>query len=152
MLATAALIVGLLALAFAAVVASRGALQRRKKWRRVHVGADAASARVGDVLPIGTRGKQVRIAAVDASAGAVEVEPVTPPSAVQRGATAEEQALLLACGFDPKTHDVLPVLAPHCGMQVLKDGERVRFLTEKQVRQRLKPPGVWKRAMREARE
>jgi hypothetical protein len=152
MLATAALIVAIVALSFAAAVAARGALQRRRKWRRVYVGSEVASARVGDVVPLGTRGLAVRIASVDAAAETVEVEPFVPPSAAKRGAPPDERALLLAFGYDPATHDVQPVTSgTHLGMLVLRDGERVRFYTEKQVKARLKQPGAWKRALREAR-
>jgi Flp pilus assembly pilin Flp len=148
----AALIVAIVALAIAAAVASRGALQRRRKWRWAYVGSEVYSARVGDTVSISKLGKCVRIAAVDVAAGAVEVEPVTPPSAAKRGAITDERALLLAFGFDPKTHDVLPVTGgTHRGMQVLRDGERVRFFTEKQVKARLRQPGTWKQALREAR-
>jgi hypothetical protein len=148
--ALGALIV-VLALAAAVAVALVVAQGRRRKRRRarIYVGASARDAHVGDVIPVGRRGKQLRIAEVDAAAGVVSVEPAPPPPpAAKRGATAHEQALLRALGFDPKTHDLQPVLQPWKGVQITKDGERVRFFTEKQVRQR---QPAFDRALREAR-
>jgi hypothetical protein len=66
-------------------------------------------------------------------------------TAVDREAPPKEYALLRALGYDPATHDCMPVLQPWRGVQVLRDGERVRFFTERQVRAR---DSEWRAALR----
>jgi hypothetical protein len=132
----------------AALLLSRRARRRRRGAVRVQLGADAAKFRRDQTVVIGDTPRQrrsIRVLDVDVKRGFIEVEPIKPPTAAERGAKPKEAALLRALGFDPATHDVMPVARPHRGVQVLRNGERVRFFTHRQVRERA---GAWKTALR----
>lgn len=116
------------------------------KTKTVKLGRDAAKYRKGQKLLVdGKRRQALKVAEVDERAGTVTFEPLPPPTAADRKAPPKETALLLALGFDPATHDVMPVLQPWRGVQVLRNGERVRFFTERQVKAKA---GAWKTALR----
>jgi len=143
----APLVVALLALSLIAGAAVLSRRRRRGRVRRVFVGPDAAStARVGleMTLPVGQREERVRVASVDPR-GWLEVELLPPTTAAGRGADPKEAALLRALGFDPATHDLR--WPPH-GIQVMRNGEKVRFFTQRQVREL---GNAWKTALRAER-
>lgn len=131
----------------AVVYAAGGVIHviRKRKRRRVFVGAEAAAARVGQEIAVarGRHEERLRIVGVNARVGTVDVVQLPPSTAA--GSDPKRVALLRALGFDPATHDLRPVEQPWRGVQVLCNGERVRFFTERQVR---KLAGAWKTALR----